>query len=291
MFDLYHGTERKRRQFWNRRTVVASVVAHAVAIGALVGMAKQADAKTPEEVVIAEWNLDDKPKPPPPPKVEEPTPPPPPKVDPPKLKEEPVKMQLAPKEEAPKPEPASLPAPPVKGDFVAVKPPTAAPVGIPAPDPNAAPARPEDFSGVGKEGDVVGEKDASDTRAPTGNTEPAQAEEKHEEAPVSNEPMEASAVEVRPSLRNSSEVQRALQRDYPPLLRDSGVTGETVLQFVIDEDGRVEPGSVEVVSTTNDEFAAAARRVVSTMRFSPGRVGDRKVRVITTMPVRWEIAN
>jgi TonB family protein len=103
--------------------------------------------------------------------------------------------------------------------------------------------------------------------------------------------MSESAVDVRPSLRNADDVQRALVRVYPPSLRDAGVTGETVLQFVIGENGRVEPGSVEIVSSSNDEFAAAARRIVSTMRFSPAKSGGRNVRVVTTLPVAWNVGS
>jgi len=153
-------------------------------------------------------------------------------------------------------------------------------------------------SGIGKEGDVVGTVDPSDTRAPTGNTQPSEAKEappapaaEPEPEPVSNEPVAESEVDVRPSLRNADDVQRALQRVYPPMLRDAGVTGQTVLQFVIDENGRVEPGSVEVVSSSDDQFAAAARRVVSSMRFSPAKIHGRTVRVTTTLPVSWVLAN
>jgi TonB family protein len=103
--------------------------------------------------------------------------------------------------------------------------------------------------------------------------------------------MDVSDVDVRPSLRNSDDVQHALERDYPSQLRDAGVTGETVLQFVVNEDGRVEPGSVEVVSSSDDGFSSAARRVVSAMRFSPAKSRGRNVKVTITMPVHWNIAN
>jgi len=59
---------------------------------------------------------------------------------------------------------------------------------------------------------------------------------------------------------------------------------------VIDEHGRVEPGSVEVVSSSDEGFAAAARRVAASMRFSPAKAGGHNVRVTTTMPVRWTIS-
>ncbi|HEX8692768.1 MAG TPA: TonB family protein [Longimicrobium sp.] len=289
MFSVY-GPGR-RRKHWSKGTVAVSVLAHATAIGAIAVSARYAQAKTVEEVVIAEWELEEKPvKPTPPPP---PPPPPPPEEEPPQLKEAP-KVELAKEPEPPRVR--RQPPAPVKGNFVSPRPPENPPVGVPAPDMNAPTLTQADVSGIGKEGDVVGPVDASDTRAPTGHTEPvpptpepAPVAPTPEPEPVSNEPMAESAVDVRPSLRNAGDVQRALDRVYPESLREAGVTGQTVLQFVIDENGRVEPGSVEVVSSSNDEFAAAARRIVSSMRFSPAKSGGRSVRVTTTLPVTWTI--
>lgn len=283
MFALYESSNQRRRKRWGTGTIALSILAHAAAIGAIGVFARQADAKPAPEEVIAEWNLEEKPLPPPPP---------PPRVELPPEPKEPPKVDLAPK---PDPEPVvrhTPPPAPVKGDFVSPRPPENPPVGIPAPDPNARPITQVDVSGIGKEGDVVGAVDPSDTRAPTGNTQPSEVKEAPPaEEPVSNEPVAESEVDVRPSLRNTDDVQRALQRVYPPSLRDAGVTGQTVLQFVIDEEGRVEPSSVEVVSSSDDAFAAAARRIVGTMRFTPAKIRGHTVRVTTTLPVSWTIAS
>jgi len=290
MLALYNdGPQRRRKHRWTPTTIGASIAAHAVLIGGLVGMAKEADAKPVTEEVIAEWRLDDKPKPPPPPPPVEKLPEPP-------APKEPLKTELAPKPETPREHPHT-PPPPVKGDFVSPKPPETPPASIPAVNPNAVPINVADVSGIGKEGDVVGAVDPADKRAPTGNTEEApKVEEKHEDPapaaePASDGPMSESEVDVRPSLRNEESVQRALERNYPPSLRDAGVTGETMVQFVIDEEGRVEPGSVEVVSSSDEAFASAARRITSTMRFTPAKSHGRNVRVTITLPVRWNIAS
>lgn len=286
MFSVYGGADGpvRRRHHWSKNTIALSVLAHAAAIGGIAMSARYADAKPAHEVVIAEWKLEDKPKPPPPP--------PPPPVERPPEPKEPPKVELAREPEPPRPR--RQPPAPVKGDFVTPRAPEHPPVGIPAPDPNARPITQVDVSGIGKEGDVVGAVDPADTRAPTGHTEPApptpDPEPAAEPAPPSNEPMAESEVDVRPSLRNADDVQRALERAYPPSLRDAGVTGQTVLQFVINENGRVDPESVEIVSSSNDEFAAAARRIVGSMRFSPAKSGGHTVRVTTTLPVSWTIS-
>jgi len=287
MLALYNNGSGRRRNRWSPTTVAASVVAHGAVIGALLAFAKEADALPMTEEVIAEWNLEDKPKPPPPPPPE---PPPPPKVElAPKVEEPRIEQ---PKIETPREEPRT-PPPPVKGDFVTPRPPETTPNVLPAANPNATPITQADVSGIGKEGDVVGAVDPSDNRAPTGNTAPAPpappAGPAKEEEPAPSGQMDESAVDVRPSLRNQDDVQRALQRVYPSSLREAGVTGETVLQFVIGEDGRVEPGTVEVVSSTDEAFSSAARRIVSQMRFTPAKSRGKTVRVTTTIPVRWTI--
>ncbi len=171
-----------------------------------------------DEVVIAEWKLEDKPTPKPPRRP---------------AGGAAARAQGAAEggagEGARAPAPARQPPAPVKGDFVAPRPPDTRPWGIPAPDPNARPITQVDVNGIGKEGDVVGTVDSTDTRALTGHTEPAPSTPEPAPArrrqPASDEPMAESEVDVRPSLRNADDVQRALERAYPPSLRDAGVTG------------------------------------------------------------------
>jgi TonB family protein len=289
MFSVY-GPQRRRRH-WSKSTIAVSVLAHGAAVAAIAASAAYAEARPAHEVVIAEWKLEEKPAPKPN------TPPPPPKVKELPQPKQPPKVELAKEpEQAPRfPRARPQPPAPVKGDFVAVRPPQEAPSAIPAVNPNEAPVTAAEMSATGKEGDVIGRVDPADTRAPTGHTEPAkptpEPEPEAKPEPPSNEPMSESAVDVRPSLRNADDVQSALQRAYPAQLRDAGVTGQTVIQFVIDEHGRVEPGSLEILSSTNDEFASAVRRVVSSMRFSPARSGGHSVRVTTSMPVTWTVSH
>ena len=102
-------------------------------------------------------------------------------------------------------------------------------------------------------------------------------------------PHDISTVEVRPELLNPREAQRILERAYPPLLRDSGVTGHTVVTLVIDREGKVEPGSVSVQETTNDAFRDAAVRAVERFRFRPAKLGGQAVPVIISLPIDWQI--
>jgi len=71
---------------------------------------------------------------------------------------------------------------------------------------------------------------------------------------------------------------------YPDALRSAGVEGEVVAQFVVDEAGRVEEGSVRFVRGGNVLFEDAVRSALGRMRFIAAEVGGRKVRQLVQMP-------
>ncbi len=69
---------------------------------------------------------------------------------------------------------------------------------------------------------------------------------------------------------------------YPDSLRDGGVGGDVVVEFVVDTLGRVEPG-VRVLEAAHAGLAAPAQRTIAPARFQPGHVNGRKVRVLMTL--------
>jgi protein TonB len=135
-----------------------------------------------------------------------------------------------------------------------------------------------DFSGVGKVGGSA-----------NGVENGQQQSTEQRTAPPDEGTYELSAVEEQPSLSNSSEVQRQLARNYPPLLRDAGVIGTVTLRMRVLEDGHVDPESISVENTTHDAFADAAKRVVEKMRFRPAKVGGHPVKVWVTLPVTFQL--
>lgn len=80
-------------------------------------------------------------------------------------------------------------------------------------------------------------------------------------------------VDQRPELVSQPTVR------YPETLRRRGVEGHVLVEFVVMRDGRVDPNSIEVVETTNDEFSSPAERAVKQMAFRPGRVEGETVAV------------
>jgi TonB family protein len=71
---------------------------------------------------------------------------------------------------------------------------------------------------------------------------------------------------------------------YPPDLLKARVSGRVILEFVVDTSGRVESGTVGVVSGTNAAFVDAAREALLQARFTPATVGNRPVRQLVQAP-------
>lgn len=93
-----------------------------------------------------------------------------------------------------------------------------------------------------------------------------------------------SQVEVQVALDPRSPMPR-----YPQLLRDAGVEGATLVRFVVDTLGRVEQGTVRMIESTHPAFALAVQAVLPQMRFSPARVGEKKVRQLVEFPLQFRL--
>ncbi len=91
---------------------------------------------------------------------------------------------------------------------------------------------------------------------------------------------------VKPDIRNRSEVERALVREYPPLLRDAGIGGTVDIWFFIDEEGKVVRTQVDKSSghTALDE---AAMQVADIIQFSPALNREKRVPVWISLPITF----
>lgn len=88
---------------------------------------------------------------------------------------------------------------------------------------------------------------------------------------------EAEAPAAGPRMLNAAQVEAYMRAAYDPLLRDAGVTGEAVVDLVLEADGSVV--SAALVSVTNDSFRRAAANAGERLRFSPPAAGEANVRV------------
>ena len=77
---------------------------------------------------------------------------------------------------------------------------------------------------------------------------------------------------------------------YPDALRIAGVEGQVVAVFVVDDQGRVEPGSISFLRSDNEQFEREVRATLRDMRFAPAEVGGRKVRQLVQMPFVFKLS-
>lgn len=90
-----------------------------------------------------------------------------------------------------------------------------------------------------------------------------------------------------PDVLNREEVARALEREYPPTLRDVGIGGTVLMHFFLDENGVV--GNFLVADTSGHAaLDHAALRVAEVFRFSPAYNRDDRVPVWVQIPVTFE---
>ena len=91
---------------------------------------------------------------------------------------------------------------------------------------------------------------------------------------------------VAPRLKNTDEIARALERNYPPLLRDAGIGGEVNVWFFIDEVGKVLKTTINQ-SSGYPALDDAAEKVGQMMQFTPAYNRDKKVQVWVSIPIKF----
>ncbi len=175
-------------------------------------------------------------------------------------------------EQEPEPEPEPEEAAPQQ--IVSLNPPpkgfqtVAAPIDIPTDIPPVDLSErfdPRDFSGEGVEGGVFSGVE--------GGTGPVDLTQTFLEAAVDEPPERLSGPNPR----------------YPEMLRQAGIEGSVILEFVIDTTGRVEETSINILSSSNRAFEGPARDVIRRSVYRPGRVRGVPVRVLVQQSISFNI--
>lgn len=91
-----------------------------------------------------------------------------------------------------------------------------------------------------------------------------------------------SAVDDLPTL------QDGLKAQYPDELRVLGLTGEVVVEYVVNAEGRVARSSLRIVSSTHPAFSRAVIEALVRARFNPARTGGRPVAVLVQQRIRFQ---
>lgn len=274
MMRLLESKKTDRKGGRSASGTISSVILHVLVIFLAVFATANAGVRKPEKAKAENLRFVTmkKPDPPPPPKKE---PPPPPKVkEPPKPKTpEPPRPKLV--VEQPKVE---APAPP-KG-FQVVPPPVSVPTKIPSIDLSKAITNEADFSGKGVAGGT-----ANGVKGGTGD-----ADSKGKEAGEVKKPEEEHHGPYM-----EFQVEKQVERiggdspEYPPSLKDAGVEGSVTVQFVVNESGRVEPGTIKVLDSSNPAFTAAVKEALPRMKFSAAQIGGKKVQQLVQMPFQFHL--
>ena len=91
---------------------------------------------------------------------------------------------------------------------------------------------------------------------------------------------------VRPDIKNRAAVARAMEREYPPLLRDAGIGGTVNVWFFIDEEGSVVRNLVNE-SSGHKALDDAALKVADIIEFTPALNRDKRVPVWISLPITF----
>ena len=93
---------------------------------------------------------------------------------------------------------------------------------------------------------------------------------------------------VAPDLVNREEVVSALQREYPPHLRDAGVGGSANVWLFINAAGQLEDVRIQE-SSGRPELDEAALRVAASMQFTPAQNREEPVPVWVAFPITFRV--
>ena len=95
---------------------------------------------------------------------------------------------------------------------------------------------------------------------------------------------------VRPDIKNRNEIVAALESEYPPLLRDAGVTGTASVWIFLDETGLVRKTTINE-SSGHPALDDAALRVAEAIQFTPALNRDKPVPVWIALPISFTVSD
>jgi len=94
--------------------------------------------------------------------------------------------------------------------------------------------------------------------------------------------------DVDPKLENGSEIQRLLQRYYPPSLKDVGIGGKVILWLWVNDKGQVGKTVVQT-SSGYDALDQAAAKVATNMHFKPAINRDKPIGVWVSQAITFQV--
>lgn len=110
-------------------------------------------------------------------------------------------------------------------------------------------------------------------------------------APSEGQTYQVDVLDSAPRLANESAIRSLMEREYPRVLADAGISGQVIAEFVVTPDGSVDMATVRIMDATHDRFVASSSSVIERFRFVPGRFKGEPVRVLIRIPITWRAGN
>jgi TonB family protein len=99
---------------------------------------------------------------------------------------------------------------------------------------------------------------------------------------------EMSELESIPRFSSPSSAARLIQGSYPSALKRAGINGTVQLEFVVLPNGKVEAGSVQVVTASSPALGEAAKGMAEKIEFTPGTIKGEAVRARVILPLVYK---
>ena len=97
----------------------------------------------------------------------------------------------------------------------------------------------------------------------------------------------ASELTSSPKLASPAATASLVRSSYPEALKRASVGGSVQLQFVVDQKGKVDPNSIQVVATTSPVLGEAAKAIADKIEFVPGKMGNTPVKTVVLLPLTY----
>ena len=92
---------------------------------------------------------------------------------------------------------------------------------------------------------------------------------------------------VPAKLDKDPKIKKSVSPRYPPELKKERITGEVVLVFIVDEEGK--PRNIEIGSSTDDRFNQAAIDALAATHFEPGEKDGKTVKTQLRLPITFTL--
>jgi TonB family protein len=92
-------------------------------------------------------------------------------------------------------------------------------------------------------------------------------------------------VTTPPRVRSENAATNAINRSYPEGLRAVG--GRVQLRFVVKPDGKVDPGTIEIIAASATQLGEAATKAVQQIDFQPAQVNGIAVNTLVIFPITY----